>query len=243
MCLVTLGRAVAHAMSNGEMMTHLRCTRTNIVRHHERCNVQNADATILMLTCASEWGVFSPWARTPPGCRSRSGCPASGPCRLWTAEWRERGKQRAKTKPSNNETHTRKEGGWKRKGGGREENRVSGFSSQESRRRETVSRWKKSIRPNFLKPLQSELDDYTLKDFQNVKRRVVRFKNVCICEYKQSGLGQLPHLMVTMCIIALFLTLMSLFILMHQDCEITFILLYIYFGHLCFYIYYFYFCF
>lgn len=86
--------------------------------------------------------LISPWARTPPACRSRSWSPASGPCRLWMAEWRERGKQRAKTKPSNNETHTRKEGGWrkerKRTTGREEENRVSAFSSQESERRETV---------------------------------------------------------------------------------------------------------
>lgn len=67
----------------------------------------------------SERAAVSPWARTPPWCRSRSWCPASGPCHLWTAEWRERGKQRAETKPSNNETHTRKEGGWEKKGEGR----------------------------------------------------------------------------------------------------------------------------
>lgn len=80
--------------------------------------------------------VISPWAHTPPACRSHFWCPASGPCRLWTAEWRERGKQRAKTKPSNNETHRRKEGGCRkkrrRKKGREEENTVSGFSSQET---------------------------------------------------------------------------------------------------------------
>lgn len=84
--------------------------------------MQDTMFKMLQKSKSKRWNVssLSPWARTPPWCRPRSWCPASGPCRLWTAEWRERGKQRAETKPSNNETHTRKEGGWERKGEERE---------------------------------------------------------------------------------------------------------------------------
>lgn len=136
---------------------------------------------------------ISPWARTLPWCRSRSWRPASGPCRLWTAEWRERGKQRAETKPSNNETHTRKEGGWERKGEGREGGeRKTEFQLFHPKRAEG-EKWlvvgKRGVQA--LKPLQRSLVNSIRQDsegwtlFWKERECVFVCMSVLMCEYFQ----------------------------------------------------------